>query len=186
MTTAKRVLQYLKSTAEFQLHFIGTNSCIDIGNSPVRYSDSDWANDSVGHKLQRYHVFLASNGAISWQSQKQGLICMSTLDAEFIACSAASREAKWLLQLHKDIHGKDLPPLPINCDNQGALTLITTGIIKARTKHIDVRYHKSRDLHRRQIVNYSYVHPDNNVADILTKPLTKDKYLKFAKVIGLW
>jgi len=63
---------------------------------------------------------------------------MSTLETEFIACSEASREAKWLLQLQKDIHGKDLPPLPINCDNQGALTLITTGIIKARTKHIDV------------------------------------------------
>jgi len=63
---------------------------------------------------------------------------VSTLEAEFIACSEASREAKWLLQLQKDIHGKDLPLLPINCDNQGALTLITTGIIKARTKHIDI------------------------------------------------
>jgi hypothetical protein len=76
-------------------------------------------------------VFLASDGAISWQSPEQSLIAMSTLEAEFITCSEACREAKWLLQQQKDIHGKDLPPLPINCDNQGALTLITTGIIKA-------------------------------------------------------
>jgi hypothetical protein len=74
---------------------------------------------------------------------------MSTLEAEFIACSEASREVKWLLQLQKDIHSsqRDLPPLAINYDNQGALTLITTGIIKARTKPIDVCYHNSRDLH---------------------------------------
>ena len=53
---------------------------------------------------------------------------MSTLEAEYIACSEGSREAKWLLQLHRDIHGKDTSPLPINCDNQGALSHITTGI----------------------------------------------------------
>jgi hypothetical protein len=111
---------------------------------------------------------------------------MSTVEAEFIACSEASREAKWLLQLQKDIHGKDLPPLPINCDNQGALALITTGIIKAGTKHIDVCYHNSRDLHKRRIVNYSYVHTDENVADIFTKALTKYKHTKFTKAMGLW
>jgi len=58
---------------------------------------------------------------------------MSALKAENIACSVGSSEAKWLLQLHQDIHGKDASPLLINCDNQGALSHITTGIIKART-----------------------------------------------------
>jgi len=151
MTATKRVLQYFKSTADFRPHFDGNGIGIgiDIGNSLVGYSDSDWANDSADRKSQGGHVFLASNGAISWQSRKQSLIAMSTLEAEFIACLEASREAKWLLQLQKDIHGKDLPPLPINCKNQGALTLITTGIIKARTEHIDVCYHNSRDLHKR-------------------------------------
>jgi len=105
MTAAKRVLQYLKSTADFRLHF--NSNGIGIDNSLVGYSDSDWANDSVDRKSQGGHVFLASNGAISWQSRNQSLIGMSTLEAEFIACSEASREAKWLLQLQKDIHKKD-------------------------------------------------------------------------------
>jgi len=68
---------------------------------------------------------------------------MSTLEAEYIACSEGSREAKWLLQLHRDIHGKDASPLLINCDYQGALSHITTGIIEARTKHVDVCYQNS-------------------------------------------
>jgi hypothetical protein len=76
--------------------------------------------------------------------------------------------------------------LPINCDNQGALSHITTGIIKACTKHIDVCYHNSRDLHARKLVDYSYVHTNENVADILTKALSKDKHEKFTKVMGLW
>ena len=32
-------------------------------------------------------MFLASIGAISWQSRKQSLITMPTLKAKFIACS---------------------------------------------------------------------------------------------------
>ena len=154
----------------------------------LMYSDSDWANDSADRKSQGGHVFLSSNGAVSWQSRKQGLITMSTLEPQFIASSEASRETKWLLQLQKDIHcsQRDSPPLPINCDNQGALTLITTGIIKAQTKHIDFCYHNSRDLHKHRIVNYSYVHTDENVADILTKALTIDKHSKFTKAMGLW
>jgi len=197
MTTAKRVLQYLKYTADFRLHFngngtgngIGNGIGIDIGNSLSGYLDSDWGKESADRKFQGGHVFVAGNGgAVSWQSRQQSLIAMSTLDAEFIACSEASREAKWLLQLQKDIHSsqRDSPLLPINCDNQGALTLITTGIIKARTKHIDVCYHNSRDLHKRRIVNYSYIHMDENVADLLTKAFTKDKHTKFTKAMGLW
>jgi hypothetical protein len=95
MTAAKRVLQYLKSTADFRLHFngIGIGISIDIANSLVGYSDSDWANDSADRKSQRGHVFLANNGAISRQSRMQSLIAMSTREAEFITCSEASREA---------------------------------------------------------------------------------------------
>jgi hypothetical protein len=110
---------------------------------------------------------------------------MSTLEAEYIACSAGSPEAKWLLQLHRDIHGKDTSPLPIICNNQGALCHITTGIIKSRTAHIDVCYHNSRDLHARKIVDYSYIFINEIAAHILTKPLSKDKHGKFTQAMGL-
>jgi len=140
MTCDKRELLYLKYPADFQLHFnrnsigngIGNGIGIDVGSSLEGYSDSDRANVSADSKSQRGHVFLTSNGgAVSWQSGKQSLIAMSTFEAKFIACSEASRDAKWLLQLQKDIHSKDLPPLPINCVNEGVFTLITKGIIKA-------------------------------------------------------
>jgi hypothetical protein len=211
MTAAMRVLHYFKATADFRLHFNGNGSGNGNGNSNrngngmgnvngngnygvVGFTDSDWASDSTDRKSQGGHVFLTcyDGGAISWQSRKQDLIALSTLEAEYIACSDASREARWLLQLQRDIHASQnqaSPPsslLPINCDNQGALTHITTGVIKARTKHIDVCYHNSADLHAGKIVDYSYVNTNDNVADILTKPLTKEKHMQFTKGMGLW
>ena len=188
ITAATRVLQYLKSTDDFRLHFNRIGIGIDICNSLVGYSDSHRANDRVERKSQGGHGFLARNGALLWQSRKQSLLAMSTFHAVFIACLEASREAEWLLQFQKDIHRsqRDSPPLPINCHNQGALILITSGIIKARTKHIDVCYHNSQDLHKRRRVNYSCRQTDENVEDILTKALTNDKHTKFTRAMGVW
>jgi len=56
MSAAKGVLQYVKTTAHFGLHFtgngIGIGIGIDIGNSLIRYLDSDWANDSADCRSQ--------------------------------------------------------------------------------------------------------------------------------------
>jgi len=75
---------------------------------------------------------------------------------------------------------------PDQLPQSGALRHITTGIIKARTKHINVCYHNSRDLNAHKIVDYFYVHTNENVADILIKALTKDQREKFTKAMGLW
>ena len=75
--------------------------------------------------------------------------------------------------------------MPIYTDSQGALTHIITGISKARTKHIEVCYHNSRNLNDRGVVKYDFVNT-NNPADILTKALERDKYGKFASAIGVW
>jgi len=128
-------------------------------------------------------------GTISSQSQKQDLVATSTLEAEYIACSEASREGRWLLQLGKDTKQNDNEKhelLPILCDNEGALAHIINGSIKARTKHIDVCYHNSRDLHERSIVKYSWVSIQENVANIFTKALPRETHEMFTKAMSLW
>jgi len=181
LTAAQRVLHYLKSTADFELHFSTSTGSND---QLTGYTDSDWANDSADHKSAGDHVFLLSNRAVSWQSPRQDVIAMSTLKAGYIICSEGSCESKWLRQLHIEIHGKDASLLPINCENLGALSHITTGIIRALTKHIEVCYLKSWDLHAHKIVDYSYVHMNQNVADILTKALIKNKHKEIHKGDG--
>ena len=194
LTAAKRVLRYLKTTAHHRLHFGSGSGSSGRGGSGggklTGYTDSDWANDSKGRKSRGGHVFIVNGGAVSWQSRKQDLVAASTLEAEYLACSEASREARWLQQLQRDI--EDQPdghidePLPIYTDSQGALTHITAGITKARTKHIDVCYHNSRDLHARAIVRYDYINTNDNPADILTKALPREKHEKFARAMGVW
>ena len=63
------------------------------------------------------------------------MVALSTLEAEYIACSDATREAIWLARLQADIlatvePGRTTQLVPIASDNQGALKLIDTGIVR--------------------------------------------------------
>jgi len=185
LTTTNTVLHYLTSTADFRLH-CSTSSSTNSNDQLAGYTHHDWANDSSDRKSQEGYVFLLINGALSWQLRKQDLIAMLTLDAEYIAYSEGSREAQWLLLLHPDIHGENTSPLTITCDNHDALTHIITGIINARTTHIDVGYHNCRDFRACKIVDYFYAHTNMILADILTKAFSKDTHEKFPKAMGIW
>ena len=85
LTTAKRVLRYLKSTAGAKLVFPSSKA----SDSLIGYTDSDFANDKADRKSQGGYVFHLHGGPISWQSRKQRLVALSTTEAEYVACSEA-------------------------------------------------------------------------------------------------
>jgi hypothetical protein len=98
LTAAKQVLRYLKTTKTAKLYY-STNGVTELHG----YTDADWAGDSVDRKSQGGYTFIMGGAAASWQSRKQPLIALSTLETEYIACSDAVRETKWVLQLAKDV-----------------------------------------------------------------------------------
>jgi hypothetical protein len=83
---------------------------------------------------------------------------ISTPKAEFITSSESTWEVQWLFNLLKYNYGWNLPPLQINCDNQKAVPLIPTRIIKVCTMPIDICYHTSWGPYKWEIVIYSYIH----------------------------
>jgi hypothetical protein len=78
-----------------------------------------------------------------------------------------------------------LPPTQVFSDNQGALVTVKSGALKARFKHVDVRFHRSRDLQENGIVNFEYVNTKENLADLLTKPLPAPAHQRLTSMIGL-
>ena len=111
-------------------------------------------------------------------------MAFSTPEAEYIACSDATREAECLLRLHKDVTGETVVPT-IYCDSNGALKTIYSGVSSCKTKHIDIRYHISRDRQEHGIVNFTDISTNDNLADIMTKALGPEKPQHFATGIGL-
>jgi hypothetical protein len=54
-----------------------------------------------------------------------------------------------------------------------------------KSKHIEIRYHYIRDMVQRGAVKLQYVSIDEQVADVLTKPLSRVKFEYFLDKLGI-
>eukprot|EP00253_Pinus_taeda_P027225 PITA_27225 len=54
-----------------------------------------------------------------------------------------------------------------------------------RSKHIDIKYHYIRDMVQRGAIRLQHIDTDEQVADILTKPLGKVKFFTFRERLGV-
>eukprot|EP00873_Tetraselmis_striata_P006316 jgi/Tetstr1/426580/TSEL_016858.t1 len=78
---AKRVLRYLKGTKTLGLTF--SNGKAD--GLLHGYCDADWAGDVVSRRSTTGSVFMLCGTAVSWKSQLQATVALSTAEAEYMA-----------------------------------------------------------------------------------------------------
>jgi hypothetical protein len=53
------------------------------------------------------------------------------------------------------------------------------------SKHIEIRYHLIRDMMQRGAIKLQYVGTNEQVADVLTKPLSRVKFEHFRDKLGI-
>jgi ATP sulfurylase len=73
----------------------------------------------------------------------------------------------------------------ILCDNQSYIKMTENHVFHDRSKHIEIRYHYIRDMVQRGAIKIQYVSTDEQVADVLTKPLSRVKFEHFQDKIGI-
>jgi len=74
-------------------------------------------------------------------------------------------------------------PTPLFADNLAAIKFAEEQSLNDRTKHIDLRHHYLNSLVEAGEITMNYVCTDDNIADILTKPLVAQKFAKFSAFI---
>ena len=131
---------------------------------------------------------------ITWVSKMQTITAMSTSEAEYIALSTSLREVIPLMGMLQEAreHGlmiDDLPP-KVHCtvfeDKSGVLELARLPKIHPRTKHINQSYHHFREHVERQEVSIQPTPMEDQMADILTKPLPEPSFTRHRKTIMGW
>jgi hypothetical protein len=53
------------------------------------------------------------------------------------------------------------------------------------TKHVEIKYHYIRDIVQRKAVRVEYLPTDEQIADVLTKPLARSKFVYFRDKLGV-
>ena len=163
----------MKGTRDLRLVFGGIGG--DLSPQLHGYCDADYAGDHTDRHSVSGHLFILNKGLVSWNSAKQRCVATSTTEAEYIALCDAAKQSQWLRMLllelrREDLVGKDRA-IQLFGDNQACLAIAEDPMAHKRTKHIDVRYHYTRQLIAFGKVRVSYVPTGDMLADVLTKPL---------------
>lgn len=173
-TQLKRVVKYLKSTADMKLKL--SNIGIQENSALHAYVDANWAEDRTTRKSNSGYVFLLNGAVVSWCCRKQTCVSLSSTEAEYVALAEACQEALWMRQLLKDMNQVVTTATTIYEDNQGCLCLTKSGKFSNRTKHIDTKFHFVKDCVDKQLIECKYCPTDLMVADLLTKPLPPKRH----------
>ena len=73
----------------------------------------------------------------------------------------------------------------IHCDNHICVKLSENPSFHDKLKHIEIKYHYIRDMVHRGAVKLQYVVMDNQIVDVLMKPLAKVKFEYFREKLGV-
>ncbi|KAK4394763.1 Retrovirus-related Pol polyprotein from transposon RE1 [Sesamum angolense] len=177
---AKRILRYLRGTKDFGIWYKSTNDAKLLG-----YTDSDWAGSVDDMKSTSGYTFSLGSGIFSWASKKQATVAQSSAEAEYIAAAATSNQAIWLRRILEDIGDKQEEPTTIYCDNKSAIAITKNSVQHSRTKHIDIKYHSLREATTRGEIELKYCSTEEQLADIFTKALPRNKFEELRMKIGV-
>jgi hypothetical protein len=102
-----------------------------------------------------------------------------------MALYSAVQESIWLRRILKELKQlKDLPTM-IYQDNQGTIALAKNPIFHSRSKHIDIKFHFTRDKIQDGVIQVEYKSTQEMVADALTKSVNKVKLQEFIKSVNM-
>ena len=130
-------------------------------------------------------MFYLNKSPISWCSQKQEIVALSSCEAEFMAATEAAKQAIWLQDLLREVVGQSNKKVTIYVDNKSSISLSKNPVFHGRSKHIHRRFHFIRECVENEQVDVEHIPGSEQRADILTKALGRIKFVEMRKLIGV-
>ncbi|GJS82826.1 zinc finger, CCHC-type containing protein [Tanacetum coccineum] len=133
-----------------------TSEKLMLNNVLEGYTNGSWISNAEENSSTSGWVFLLGGGAISWAFKKQTCIIGSTMKYEFVALAVDGKEAECAATLAKAY-------------NQ---------MYNGKSRHLGVRHSMIHELVTIGVVSIEFVRSEQNLADHLTKGLSRDLVIK--------
>ncbi|GJT42400.1 hypothetical protein Tco_0951115 [Tanacetum coccineum] len=170
LEAVKHIFRYIRGTMHLGLWYPkGTRI------ETIVYADSDHTSDYVDRKSTSGVCTFMGYFLTSWFAKKQITLAISTTKAEYVSIGKVCQQALWMKQALIDYDIR-LDDVLIMCDNKGVIDLSRNPVQHSRTKHIEIRHHFLCDNVLKGNISIEKVTSEDNIIDILTKPLKHEVF----------
>ena len=152
MIALKRIIKYVKTTADFGVWYNKDTNAVLAG-----YSNTNWARNADDRKSTSGGCFYVRNNLVFWMSKKQNSISLSTAEVKYITVGSCYTQLLRMQKLPLD-YGIYQEYLTIYCDNTSAINISKNLVQHSQTKHIEIRHHFIRELVEDSTLTLEFIH----------------------------
>ena len=174
------VVGYIKNTIDY-----GITYSRDYDISPYAFVDADYGGCRDTRCSTSGYVFIMAGGPVSWSSKRQATVALSTVEAEYVAMSRCAQQMVWTHSWLSEVDIEYVSPGVIKGDNRGAIALSKNTKDHGKVKHIDIRHHYIRELIQSGAISLEHVSSSDNLADLFTKPLSRDHHHRLLATLNI-
>lgn len=187
----KRALRYIQGTKHYRLSmkFDLCDLCdlCDLANTYHLSTDSDHGGNpdpNAKRKSQSGHIATQNGVPMSWKSQGQSVTANSSAESEIYAASLALENFMHYSYVVSELGYTDFPsPFPLHIDNAACIIFMQDSSRVSKLKHIDRRWNWVQQMRNSSVVVPTKIGTDDNLSDILTKPLEAPKLKHFCDLL---
>jgi hypothetical protein len=172
----KNVLRYVKGTIDLSLVYNRNDS-----NSVEGFVDSDWGGNPNDRKSTTGFCFKVFNCTVMRSSKKQHSVAMSTTEAEYVALGQATSEACWIKNILLEFN-VNIDFVTLYEDNQSTIK-IAHNPGNRRIKHLDIKHYFIKEKLDTGVIQIKYFNTSDQIADLFTKALGGNLFVKFRKIV---
>jgi len=176
-----RVLKYLFGTQKWGIILEAEDNLLLL----KIYIDASYGVHADG-KSHTGLALMMGRGIIICKSVKQKINTKSSTEAELVALSDSISMAIWCRNFLEE-QGYIMPPASVFQDNQSTIAMVRAGRPTSdRTRHVNIRFFFVADREQAGEIAIEYLPTKDMIADILTKPLQGELFLKLRKELLNW
>lgn len=128
---------------------------------------------------------MIGNAAFSWSSKKESVFALSSCEAEYITASMTVCQAQWINMLLMELQLMKDEKMELIIDSKSAIDLAKHPIAHGKSKNNETKFHFLRDQVNNGKLEVKHCKTDEQIADLLTKPLKLSSFDYLKKKLGM-
>ena len=149
------------------------------------YIDSDFVRSRLDRKSTLRYVSFVGGNLVTWRSEKQNVVLVSSAEAEYCVPHHATRELTWLRILLSELGFGPKKPMILFGDDMIAIEIANNPIQHDRTKHIELDRNYIKDNLDSGMIKVPYIKSADQLDDMMTHAVISGLFYASLSRLGM-